>query len=66
MNRKCTHPVEVYLRNIHKETNETVATCVKVIQIKIVEPEFIHWTLYPFLKSVSQSLFAAESTQALV
>jgi len=48
MNRKCTHPVEVYLRNIHKETNETVATCVKVIQIKIVEPEFIHWTLYPF------------------
>lgn len=66
MNRKYTHPVEVYLRNIHKETNETEAAYVKVIQIKIVESEFILRALYPFLKSVSQSLFAAESTQALV
>lgn len=44
MNRKYTHPIEVYLRNIHKETNETYDN---VTQIKSVEPEFIHRTL-PF------------------
>ena len=66
MNRKYTCPIKEYVRNIHKETNETEATYVKVTQIKSVEPEFIHRTLYCFLKNVSQSLLAAESTQALV